>query len=110
MADSRDGWRGTPNNTGWKGISTVEDPPPPVVKPDSVAAIKKKEFLSSLVKANPAELLEWHATRMEPEQQRFVQVLDDLYAHWSGRNKQKPRRSRSAKPSRSRSQPLAPIS
>merc|ERR1719331_3048669 len=109
MADSRDGWQGTPKDYGWRSITTVEDPPPPPVRPENAASLKKKEFLSSVIKANPAEILEWHAGRTDHEQARFVQVLDDLYSHWSGGGKKK-RRSRSAKPQRSSAPRLASIS
>jgi hypothetical protein len=92
MADSRDGWRGTPNKTGWKAIPElfeVQDPPPPKETP---AAKTKKEFLQTLFQQDPKELIEWHAHRPEPDQQRFVQVLDDLYSTMKGKKK-KPHRS-----------------
>jgi len=110
MADSRDGWRGTPNNYGWKALGgPLEDPPQPPQPQPTAGSLKKQEFLSSVLKASPEDLVEWHAGRNGHEQQRYIQVLDDMYTQWAG--KKKPRRSRSAKPSRTRSQPvLAPIS
>jgi hypothetical protein len=84
MADSRDGWRGTPNKTGWKAITTY-DVPEPQPPPDSAHAAQKKEFLREIFQHDPSELLQWHAFRPEPDQERFVKVLDGLYSTYKGK-------------------------
>jgi hypothetical protein len=103
MADSRDGWRGTPNKTGWKAISTY-DVPEPQPPPDSAHALQKKEFLRKIFQQDPAELLQWHAYRPQPDQERFVKVLDGLYSTYKGK-KPKARRSEGARIPKARSAP-----
>jgi hypothetical protein len=103
MADSRDGWRGTPNKTGWKAITTwdVQEPQP---APDTAHALQKKDFLQKIFAHDPTELLQWHATRPEPDQERFVKVLDGLYNTYKGK-KPKVRRSGAARIPQARSAP-----
>jgi len=102
---ARDGWRGTAKDTAWRKFDLDADQDRPErskpFRKTGQDAGKKSKFMSTVLNADPTELMRWHSERTPHEQQRFIQVLDNLYTAHKKKStaSQKPvRRAQSATP------------